>query len=310
MTIVQEQPQITAELAKTITTQHVVHAYLFTGSNQAQVQRVGIWFMQALFCPHAKEGYPCLQCNFCQRIQNNDFPDVLTLATDKKSLGVDDIREAKRELEQTSVEASGRILLIKQAEKLTTSAANSLLKFLEDPVGKVTALLLTKSVIAVLPTIQSRVQILSLADSVDTNLQVDLQEKGYSDNDLTIIQQAHLEDELMANIAGDKFKQLKQVAQTWVQQLAHNPWQAFIAVSTTILPAVENRLQQQLLLSLMEWYFSQQLNQAVDDHVKLQWAKQITMAFLHAKQLWTANVSLQNSLEQLALQATNLSKRG
>ena len=43
---------------------------------------------------------------------------------------------------------------------MNTSAANSLLKFLEEPVGNFLAILETESVGRILPTIQSRCQII------------------------------------------------------------------------------------------------------------------------------------------------------
>lgn len=48
---------------------------------------------------------------------------------------------------------------------LTTSAANSLLKFLEEPDGDTTAILVTENIQRVLGTIQSRCQILNFLDT-------------------------------------------------------------------------------------------------------------------------------------------------
>ena len=54
---------------------------------------------------------------------------------DKHSIGVDQVRELVAELSLTSYEGGGKVALIEPADAMTTSAANSLLKTLEEPPG-------------------------------------------------------------------------------------------------------------------------------------------------------------------------------
>ena len=55
-------------------------------------------------------------------------------------------------------EAGRKIYIISRADRMNVAAANTLLKFLEEPEGDVTAILLTDSYQSILPTIQSRCQ--------------------------------------------------------------------------------------------------------------------------------------------------------
>jgi DNA polymerase III subunit delta' len=89
--------------------------------------------------------------------------------------------------------------------------------------------------------------------------------------------------------------------------LITNPQQAFIAVAASILPVIENRIQQQIFLSLLEWYFSQYLQQQAQQSAWHQ-SRRLVEQFLHAQKLWQANVSFENSLEQLALIADSIIK--
>ncbi len=66
------------------------------------------------------------------------------------------IRTARREIFNTSLSASGRVLHIKGAHKLNHHSANALLKVLEDPPDNVLFILTAPNVGSILPTLKSR----------------------------------------------------------------------------------------------------------------------------------------------------------
>ncbi|NVY95973.1 hypothetical protein HU830_02050 [Lactobacillus sp. DCY120] len=306
--IVQLQPQLTQQIAQAVVEQRVSHAYLLLGENQLQTQQLGLWFAQALFCQQPAAGFPCGQCDHCRRITQRDFPDIVCLKTDKASLGVDEVRQAKLSLEQTGVEADHRLLLINSGAKLTPAAANSLLKFLEEPAGAVTTILEAPSTTTILPTILSRVQILTLTAAVDSNWQQQLQAQGYTAPDLKIIAQAHLENELGQDLTAVDFQKIRDLVQNWFQLLEEHPWTAFLEVGAKVKGSLENRQQQTIFLGLLEANFSRQIRQVADDGANLLVVRRLTESFLEARKYWQANVSLENSLEQLALQAVEIVK--
>jgi DNA polymerase-3 subunit delta' len=59
----------------------------------------------------------------------------LAPAEDKHTIGIDQVRELVRELQLTSYEGGGKVAVIEPADAMTPSAANSLLKTLEEPEG-------------------------------------------------------------------------------------------------------------------------------------------------------------------------------
>lgn len=300
--IEQLQPQLTTQLAQTIVRQQVAHAYLMVGEDQSQTVQLGLWFIQALFCQDLHAGYPCKKCNHCRRIAQNNFPDVLWLTTTKASLGVDEVRPAKLEMEQSGLESSHRALVVQAAEKLTNASANSLLKFLEDPTGQVATVLLATNSTMILPTILSRVQILRLANNVvDQTWQAQLQKEGYSTQDIQILAAAHLDNDLTANLAATEFDQLKKLLQHWFDLLWQQPQLAFVEVGAKINKQVNQRPQQKIWWCLLEHLFSQALNQAAMQQTQLAQTQSAVEYFLQAKTYWKSNVSFENSLEYLAL---------
>ena len=70
------------------------------------------------------------------------------------------------------VEANKIIYIIKNADKLNSSSANSILKFLEEPADDIIAILLTDNVNIVIPTIKSRCQVLNF-NSVRNNKKIE-----------------------------------------------------------------------------------------------------------------------------------------
>ena len=75
-------------------------------------------------------------------------------------------------------EAGRKIYIVSSADRMNVAAANTLLKFLEEPEGDVTAILLTDSYQSILPTIQSRCQRISFLPPSREMMIEKLVEKG------------------------------------------------------------------------------------------------------------------------------------
>lgn len=86
--------------------------------------------------------------------------DNLVIETEELAIGVDTIRNLKKQLAIQSVK--GKTAIFPQAEKLTIEAQNALLKTLEEPPANTTIILVTSSLDKLLPTVTSRCQIVFL----------------------------------------------------------------------------------------------------------------------------------------------------
>ncbi|MFX3864258.1 DNA polymerase III subunit delta', partial [Streptococcus suis] len=92
---------------------------------------------------------------------SGNHPDVHWIEPDGQSIKKGQIEALQEEFSKTGVESNQKLYIIRHADKMTNNAANSLLKFLEEPHRGTTAVLLTEQYHRMLPTIISRCQVLS-----------------------------------------------------------------------------------------------------------------------------------------------------
>jgi len=139
----------------------IAHAYLLVGPRHVGKGTLAINLAQALNCDGPEP--PCGQCRSCQRILEGKHADVIPTGLDSKTeIGIDDIRGLQRSANLPPYEGKCKVFIIDDAEYLSTEAANSLLKILEEPPPRVVWLLLTAEERYLLPTIVSRCQRLEL----------------------------------------------------------------------------------------------------------------------------------------------------
>lgn len=93
----------------------------------------------------------------------------------KGDIGVGAVREMIRQINLTPGHGSGKLAIIKEADKLGIEAANTLLKTLEEP-PKTAKIILISANLKLLPTIRSRCQIIRLSDKVTQDDQLVLEE--------------------------------------------------------------------------------------------------------------------------------------
>lgn len=156
----------------------VSHAYVFTGPAGSGQMKTALEFAAALFCTEQKDD-ACGTCLECRKLLHGNHPDLHLLAPDGASIKIDQIRELQRFFSYRSESRNPKVMIIDQANTMTTQAANSLLKFLEEPPIPVVVILIPDNGQAMLPTIQSRAQRVPFhALSPDMMLQV-LSKEGY-----------------------------------------------------------------------------------------------------------------------------------
>ncbi len=110
-------------------------------------------------------------------------------AKDKSSIGIEAVRDlqqfVKLKLPVTSTmsEQAWRIILITDAQTLTGEAQNAILKLLEEPPRQTIFLLTSASEQALLPTIRSRTQQVSIHPPSQTDIARHYNQLGFSDED-------------------------------------------------------------------------------------------------------------------------------
>jgi DNA polymerase-3 subunit delta' len=163
----------------------VRHAYLITGPEAVGKRTLALRFAQALNCEAPPQpGDFCGDCRACRLTIEGHHPDLHILESESETrvLHVDQVRELQRRLVLTPVEARWRIALLPDFEEAVASsqasAANALLKTLEEPPRHVILLLTASSADALLPTVVSRCEVLPLRTVPHEELQRALAHRG------------------------------------------------------------------------------------------------------------------------------------
>ncbi len=154
-----------AMLRRHVARQAVRHAYLFAGPPGVGRRSLALRFAQALNCPHVSaDGLPCGTCHDCQQIEREQHPDLMLVQAETQGgvLRVDQVREARRMLTLKPYQSAYRIVLFLRFQEANDSAANALLKTLEEAPPYAVLILIADSPEQLLPTIVSRCEVLRL----------------------------------------------------------------------------------------------------------------------------------------------------
>jgi len=168
------QDRILSLLDYSLKTNTIAHAYLLVGPRHVGKRTLAFNLAQALNCDGPE--LPCGQCRSCQRILEGKHADVISISMDSKiesavtsnslehktEIGIKDMLELQRMANLPPYEGKCKVFIIDDAEYLSTEAANSLLKILEEPPQRIAWLLLASEEERLLPTIISRCQRLEL----------------------------------------------------------------------------------------------------------------------------------------------------
>ncbi len=149
----------------------VSHSYLIEIDDSDISNDLVISFVKLILCQQKTQSVSalnCNKCNICNLIDNFNYPDLEIIEPDGNWIKKSQLLKLQNEYQNKSLLDNKRIYIIKNAEKLNPSAANTILKFLEEPEDNIIAILLTNNRYKIMETILSRCQILSFSNfSID-----------------------------------------------------------------------------------------------------------------------------------------------
>ena len=138
--------------------QEMTHAWLFTGPPGSGRSNAALAFAAALVCKSSG----CNDCIDCKTALAGTHADVELVKTEGLSIKIDEVRDLITRASWSPAVGNYRVVVIEDADRLTESAANALLKVIEEPGLRTVWLLCAPSATDVLPTIRSRTRSLVL----------------------------------------------------------------------------------------------------------------------------------------------------
>lgn len=189
------QEHITETLKNELSSGKTVHAYLFTGTRGTGKTSCAKILANAVNCLDSKNGDPCLECESCKAILNDENTDIVEIDAASNN-GVDNIRELREKITFAPASSKYRVYIIDEVHMLSIGAFNALLKTLEEPPEHVIFILATTEVHKLPATILSRCQRFDFrrieTSKICKRLQFVAQNEGLtlSDNAATLIASA------------------------------------------------------------------------------------------------------------------------
>ena len=156
---------------------HIGQCYLLSGPQGVGKSALALAFAQALMCeqPNADDpAMPCGVCRSCRNVLKHVHPDIemfdlhaqAALLESKAGKGttltIEMVRQMRAAAALLPLEANRRLVIVDDAETLLEPAQQALLKTLEEPPLTVTILLLCDEPEALLATVRSRCQEISV----------------------------------------------------------------------------------------------------------------------------------------------------
>ncbi len=200
LSLVRAQDTAVSTLRRALAGDRVHHAYLFEGPDGTGKELTAFGLAQALVCEARGAGgdAACGACSACGRVLPRDgearplHPDVVVLerglyepaqigrrTPESQDLSIDQVRTLV--LARAAFpphEGRAKVFILRRAEELSISAANALLKTLEEPGRSTHFILLSSRPDALLSTIRSRTQRVRFAHLPDDVVRALLVEHG------------------------------------------------------------------------------------------------------------------------------------
>ena len=162
----------------------ISHVYLVETNNvDACLNDLKVVIKQIFCSKEYKDN--CLDCNICNLIDQNYLPSLVIVEPDGRTIKKEQILELKRNFSTVPTFTKDNVYIIKNADALTASSANTMLKFLEEPEEHILGFFITNNLNNVIPTIRSRCEIIKAMYDV-SELNIDSLENGENNQYIAI----------------------------------------------------------------------------------------------------------------------------
>ncbi|HUS89374.1 MAG TPA: DNA polymerase III subunit delta' [Desulfosporosinus sp.] len=158
-----------ALLEKAARENRLAHLLLFHGGSALHQREVALRLAQILNCSQPTQEGPCQECYVCHKIISGNHPDVLWLKPLKTTIGIEQVLAWQQKVYLKHYEGNYKVSVIEQADAVTLPAANALLKVIEEPPERTVIILCAQNAEGIIPTIQSRAQLVYFPNLTEEN---------------------------------------------------------------------------------------------------------------------------------------------
>jgi len=246
------QPLASKIITNSIQKKRISHAYLIQGERGTGKKDIALLLAKVLFCKNKRDVEPCQTCNICRRIDSGNHPDVHWIQPEGQSIKIEQIKKLQEEFIYSGMESNQKVYIITGADTLTLNAANRILKFLEEPNKKTTAILLTENIQAIIPTIRSRCQLIDLQPLNPSQFQQQLMTHNISEKNAIFLSALtnNLNDAL-ALYEDDWFAQARKIVLQLIDTYSTNSSDVYLFIHKHWIPHFKERDQQEQGLDLL-----------------------------------------------------------
>ncbi len=158
-----DQPIASRTLVQAISNNKTSHAYLFETNEYYKANDFIISFVKDMICNDNDN--TDINDNICKQIDNDEYIELKVINPQGLQIKKEEMINLQEEFKSKPIEGKKKIYIINNAEKLNSSSANTILKFLEEPEANIIAILVTNSRYQIINTILSRCQLITLINT-------------------------------------------------------------------------------------------------------------------------------------------------
>ncbi len=192
------------QLQQAVKSDLMVHAYLFLGPREKTIENA-LGLAQAVNCLSSLDGRGCGECLSCRKIKHGNHPDVMVIEPLGTSFKIEQGRELHKLINYRHYEGRYKVLILTGGDIMTSAAANSMLKMLEDPPERTIFILLAENGDNILPTVLSRCQVIKFGDETEKISEDGAVQEEYIDQVIALVQDLPQMD----------YAQLLKISETW-----------------------------------------------------------------------------------------------
>ncbi|WP_050637006.1 hypothetical protein [Candidatus Stoquefichus sp. SB1] len=243
----QQQPILYQILIKSFTNHKIPHAFLLVGKNSGPAAH---YIAKSLICE--QDILACNECNNCRRIDEHNYGDFIYVNGNDETIKKGKVEYIQEQFAKSSMEGSAKIYMLENIENSTPEAMNSLLKVLEEPIDGVYAIFTCQNLSRVLPTIQSRCQVIQLLPNSKLMLKEQLTKNDIPIDDVNILTELFdTYDECQPYIESEMFDSLKLEVFHFIEDLYFHRDNLIINVETHLMKDFKDKEKVQLFLNML-----------------------------------------------------------